>query len=521
MTMNNAPAILRSLIIYVVCVPLAIAVGYMVTNPMDYSTLGIFGFVALVLVFPLLLRWHYPLLLFSWFSTITVFFVMGAPNLWLVMVMLSLGISVLERTLNRDMHFIRVPQITWPLLALIAVVVVTAEATGGMGLRVFGSEVYGGKKYIYLLIGIMSYFALTSRRIPPEKAGLYVALFFLGQTTGAIGDLYVIAPSWLHFVFWVFPPSMYSYGTFEIGVTRLAGVSTAASAIMLWMMARYGLRGILLSGKLWRPLLFVALFVLVFLGGFRSALIVILLAFIMMFFMDGLHRTRLLPAFVLFGILATATVIPLANKLPYTFQRTLAFLPLDLDQAAKQSAEDSTNWRLDMWKALLPQVPQHLLLGKGLAISPEEYNEMMGMGGAMATAAGQFDPSQNSLALAYDYHNGMLSIVLCFGICGVIAFLWFVFAGLRVMYCNFRYGDPALRTVNALLFILFFSEAASYLSCMAGLSLATDIGFFLGYLGLSIALNNGVCQPEPQPAQTRQPVNPVRPFPGPRPAFPR
>jgi hypothetical protein len=46
--MNNAPAIIRSLIIYAVCVPLAITVGYLLTNPMDYSTLGMFGILGLV-----------------------------------------------------------------------------------------------------------------------------------------------------------------------------------------------------------------------------------------------------------------------------------------------------------------------------------------------------------------------------------------------------------------------------------------------------------------------------------------
>ncbi|MGA3284684.1 MAG: O-antigen ligase family protein [Verrucomicrobiota bacterium] len=521
--MNNAPAILRSLIIYAVCVPLAVAVGYMLTNPMDYSTLGLFGILALVLVSPLLLRWHYPLLLFSWFSTITVFFFVGAPNLWLVMVALSLGISVLERALSDQMHFIRVPQITWPLIAMIAVVIITAEATGGVGLKAFGSAVYGGRKYIFLLVGIMSYFALTSRRIPPEKAGLYVALFFLGQTTRIIGDFYSIAPSWLHYIFYVFPPTI-SDEPFEVGRTRLGGVCGAATGMILWMLSRYGIRGILLSGKLWRPFLFMVFFLLVFLGGFRSSLFLVMTAFILMFFMEGLHHTRLLPAFILVGILGIATLIPFAHKLPFTFQRTLALLPLDLEPAAKQSAEDSTNWRLQMWKALLPQIPNHLLLGTGYVIPTEEYNEMMGMGATMAAATAKFDPSQSPLALYYDYHNGMLSIVLCFGIWGVIVFLWFVFAGLRVLYLNFKYGDPALRPVNSLLFALFFTEVASYVSCMAGLQLAIEIGYFTGYLGFSIALNHGVCQPAPQPVPVKEAfLRPQGALPGsqPRPAFPR
>ena len=48
------------------------------------------------------------------------------------------------------------------------------------------------------------------------------------------------------------------------------------------------------------------------------------------------------------------------------------FCRLDLDPEARQAAEDTVDWRVNMWKALLPQVPKHLLLGKGLAISPEE-----------------------------------------------------------------------------------------------------------------------------------------------------
>src|SRR5208283_4226050 len=125
--MNNAPAILKSLAIYVVLVPLAIFIGYLLSNPMDYSTMAVLGVFALALVIPLLMRWHYPLLLFSWNAAVTLFFLKGAPNLWQAMVVLSLGISVLERILSPEKHFIRVPQITWPLIFLLGVVFMTAK----------------------------------------------------------------------------------------------------------------------------------------------------------------------------------------------------------------------------------------------------------------------------------------------------------------------------------------------------------------------------------------------------------
>jgi len=102
-------------------------------------------------------------------------------------------------------------------------------------------------------------------------------------------------------------------------------------------------------------------------------------------------------------------------------------------------AEGSMDWRINMWKALLPQVPQHLLLGKGYAISQEDW-EFMGTDSAFHTT----DSAEQGLALSGDYHNGPLSVILPFGIWGVIAFLWFLTAGGWALHRNFRCGDPRL-----------------------------------------------------------------------------
>lgn len=520
---TNTPALIRTLLIYAVCVPLAVIIGYMLASPFDKATFIYAGVFGMLLVFPLLLKWHQPLLLFSWHTGIVIFFLNGYPDLWLAMVPISLGISVLERTMNSQMRFIRVPQITWPLVCLVAVVVFTARLNGGFGMRSFGSDVYGGKKYVFLFIAIASYFALTARRIPREKVWLCVGLFFLAPAINAISDFAYAAPHWMRYMFLVFPPSFAAPEDFAFGTTRLGGVGSAGTAIFLWLVARYGLRGIFFSGKLWRVFLLIAGVGLIFLGGFRSALLLVIFVFGLKFFMEGLHRTWLLPLFFMAGLTGLAAIIPLANKLPFTVQRTIAFLPfIPVDSAAKISADDSTNWRLDMWKALLPQVPQHLLLGKGYAIKPGDYNEMMGNTALAFGVAAKLDASQGSLSLSGDYHNGMLSVILPFGIWGVLAFLWFMIAGLRVMYLNYKYGDPALRTVNSLLLLLYLFEALNYISCMGGLQMSQDIGlFFIGYLGFGIALNNGVRRPSPrpQPVPAAPPDRPASVFS--RPAFQR
>lgn len=176
--MSSAQSILRSLIIYAVCVPLAIFLGYKLTDPLDLTTFTIVGIVLFIITVPLLLNFHHLLLILSWNTCIVIFFLPGRPNLWLLAVAISLVVSIGHRTLNHNMRFINVPSLTWPLAAFVVVVLVTAELTGGIGLRAMGNETYGGRRYFFLLGSIFGYFALTARRIPRERAGLLVALFF-------------------------------------------------------------------------------------------------------------------------------------------------------------------------------------------------------------------------------------------------------------------------------------------------------------------------------------------------------
>ena len=381
-----------------------------------------------------------------------------------------------------------------------------------------------------IFAGIVVYFALISRRVPLKYAKLYLALYFLSGLLCFIGDLYTFMPSWTRFIFWILPPDanvFYNSGNVQFGETRLAGFSTSGGALALLLLAVYGIRGIFLEGKLWRLPLFVLSVAAIFLGGYRAGITSVAIVFVVQFFLEGLHRTKMLPLFAFLGVCGLAALVPLASKLPFTAQRTIAFIPgLHLSTDPRDSAQASVDWRMQMWTALWPQVSQHLLLGKGLAIHPEDYNSMMGYEASMATAEGKFDPGQNSLALSYDYHNGPLSVLIPFGIWGAFAFLWFMIAGLRVMYLNLRHGDAAVRTVNCFLFAYFIACFALF---FIGGAISGDLMKFASLVGLSISLNGGVRRPAPESVPFRQPVfRPQRfqpqdalPGPQPRPAFPQ
>ncbi|HEX7653952.1 MAG TPA: hypothetical protein VF607_10620, partial [Verrucomicrobiae bacterium] len=88
---NNASAI-RMLVTYAVCILLAAVMGRVmvdVGNNPDYSNLFMVGLVLLVLAFPIIVKWHYPLMVASLSAPIFCFFLKGYPPLWQVMVILS------------------------------------------------------------------------------------------------------------------------------------------------------------------------------------------------------------------------------------------------------------------------------------------------------------------------------------------------------------------------------------------------------------------------------------------------
>jgi hypothetical protein len=90
-----------------------------------------------------------------------------------------------------------------------------------------------------------------------------------------------------------------------------------------------------------------------------------------------------------------------------------------------------------------------------------------------------------------------LSVILPFGIFGAIAFVWLLAAGLRVVYENYQFGDPALHHINTFLFAWFVVRTIFFFTVFG--SLHSDLHEFLGLLALSISVNGGVAKVD-QPA---------------------
>ena len=494
--MNTAG--LRTLIIYAVILPLAIFIGWMTVDLANWNrtSFALFAAIIFVLLLPALIRWHYAVMVFSWGTFISIFFLPGQPALWMLMAGITFGMAILNRIMQKKRAFLPAPSITATLLILLLIVVITGKLRGGFGVSALGAASYGGKGYYYIIAAIIGYFAFASQSIPPERAKLYVTLFFLSGAVSALSNLIYLAGPSFYFLFLILPVSfaaVQAVSEYSGPIARVAGFGFGACATGFYLLAIHGIRGLL--HKWWRMLLLMVVLVLGALSGYRSLVLLFAIVFIVLFCAEGLLRSPVFPALLLVGALGFALLIPFSVKLPLPIQRSLSFLPIKTDVSVRFDAEGSLAWRLEVWRTVVNDIPKYLWLGKGYAISPTDL--YLTQQAILRHRA----PGYAGAILTGDYHSGPLSVCVPFGAFGSLAFLAFLAAGLRALYLNYRYGNEELRTINRFLFAFFLGRAIFFFVFFG--ALASDFSIFTGTVGLSVALNKGVCR---KPALARKPV---------------
>lgn len=484
--------------------PLAAFLGYLLTTPEAFSSLAVVGVVFGVLLLPVVLKWHHPLLILTWNGAMNAFFLPGRPSFWMLVAGLSFGVTFLSCILNKEQKFQHVPAVTWSLIFLLAVVVVTSQVTGGVGIRALGGSQYGGKRYVFILAAIIGYFALSSVRIRPERVQLFAVLFVLSGITYVVSNLAYIGGPSFWFLFYAFPVELalsHVAADFSVGaaIKRFAGLGFAAVAICNVLILRYGIRGILDLGHIRRLLVFIVAVGVSLSGGFRSTLLTISLLFVIQFCLERLYRTRLLLVLIMCATVGFAVTVPFVSKFPLSIQRTLSIVPfLKVDPLASLEAQGSVEWRVQMWQMLLPQVREYFWIGKGFGIDPTDLylaeesirrNLVEGYYGAI---------------VAGDYHSGPLSVIIPLGIFGALAFLCILISGGKLLYRNWKFGDPSHRNVNVFLFSLFLAKTIFYVLFFG--SFYNDLAAFLGIIGFSVAVNGVAPQTADEPKLAATPA---------------
>ena len=491
--------LLKTLVIYAIILPLAVALGWMAVDLADWdrTSFTVIAVIIFVLLLPVLLKGYYPILIFSWSSFITLFFLPGHLALWMFMSLVAVSIAVLNRIILKRPAFVSAPALTFSLLLLGAVILGTAVLRGGIGLNILGSSTVGGKSYIVLLCSIIGYFGLTSRSIPVEKARLYVGLYFLSAMMSIMSSLIYFAGPAFYFLYLIFPSSFAGVQAMAVAgggsISRVAGFSTGTVAVSFYLMAAYGIRG--LFAQWWRLGLMGGLLVFGLMGGYRSVLVLVGLIFVILFVTEGLLRSRLFPLLGGLALLGFVVLIPIVPKLPFSMQRSLSFLPLDVDPAVRVDANASLEWRLRIWRALVPDLPKYFWLGKGYTLNMTDL--YLSQQAQLRSRVADHDVAVQ----AGSYHSGPLTLYVPFGAPGCVAFLLFLGVSMRALYLNYRHGDERLRTINRFMFAYFIGRVLFFMTAFGDFS--GELATFTGTVAMSVALNNGVRR---QTVKAQQPV---------------
>ena len=501
----------KSLFLVVFCVPLAIVLGVLLATPLDRTTLVVVLAGFLLLLTPFFLTSHHAILILSWNAFVNAYFLPGRPYLWMLTTVISLFFILLTKTLNRGkMKLLYVSSVAWPLLALALITFVTSQFTGGVGLHALGSEIIGGKKYVYQWAAIGGFFALSAIPIDPGKRQFLAGGFFLLGVTALVSNFAYMLGEQFYFLFLLFPAELaiaqVASENVLGGFTRVGGLSPASLAAISVLLLRFGVRGTFDPRVPWRGLSFLLIMVAGLFSGFRTTVVLICLFLFFQSIAEGLHKTKFIWIAGLVGVLLLLAILPFANRLPLAVQRCLTVLPLDLDAAAVENARGSTDWRLEIWRSITPDIPKYFWLGKGYAIDPKDIYF------SLSHISRRVDAAYEGAVVTGDYHNGPLSLIIPFGIWGVLAFVWFLIAAFRVLWRNYKYGDPEIININRFLLVAFSVQLIFFVAVFGAFYL--DLAKFVGLVGLSIAMNHGVAgsapapvpviepQPEPEPENT-------------------
>ncbi len=311
-------------------------------------------------------------------------------------------------------------------LVFCLVVLVTAVARG-WGLRVLGSTMWGGMSYVVLLGGIMVF--LCSPQVVVSERALWRAILVM-FILGVFSVVWGIAGR-------ILPGLGFTTGGMEAEVADIAQAERIQATQMpaIWS----GMLALLLYDRKFKlsPLIILLgliSFVLMGLSGHRT--VPVLLGLVVMIYLVVRRQYVPTPQYMQLVValfLVIALTYAFVDQLPLTFQRALAWLPgIRVAYEAAMSAEGTTTWRIDLWRLLLPMIPDYFFLGRGLAFNIWQAYDV-------SLLASDIQRLQLFVE-THNYHSGPLFLLVDFGIFGLLSAIVFMVGGIV------RYGR-ALRAI--------------------------------------------------------------------------
>lgn len=370
----------------------------------------------------------------------TVNAVPGSPPVWAFGALVAFGIFAMRFALRKPDFTLRLDLMDFAII-LNALAIAQAYLRNPTSLLMLGGELAGGKPYATFGVAIMAYFFLSALRT--DLSSFRLAVLIMVCATLADGMLSLVAeyiPPLAAFVLPIY--SNVNFGvassgeafSVDLGEARgggsFAGIGESLAIVLLCFSRPIRC---LLPTHPFRLILFMLAIGLVLLSGFRSITAYILVVYVVV----ALVRRNYLDigAVVLaafFGV-AILAMSGFAEKLPFGAQRVLSAVPfVKVDEKAALDADNSSEWRFEMWRLALTtdRYIQNKWLGDGFAVSAREMRAQLDA--AQGHSDGSTDQDRiEGFMLRGSFHGFHVETIRFTGVIGLLAAVFAMFVFMR------------------------------------------------------------------------------------------
>lgn len=326
-----------------------------------------------------------------------------------------IGIAILLMVFGRA-SLTKIPLSQILLIGFCLIVFITGVARG-FGFRFLGSNLWGGGLYIEIFLSALLVFALPRVNMPANWWPVAIVTMGALSLTRLLAEILFVKTGASFVTLFVHldeasTRTELSDAAGGGGVGRLMVAGLSVGFMIIAFLATVD------TSKLFKAkpipiLIFLGIVALSLLSGYRLITLVIILTVILAaIYQKALTWPRIFSS-ILVALVLVGIIYSVSDSLPISMQRAVSWLPnINISSAALGDADQTVDWRLDVWRAAIQYIPEYFWIGKGLAFD----------GDALVAAKmgdGTWDPISWAL-IEGAYHNGYLSLLLLFGIFGLI-----------------------------------------------------------------------------------------------------
>ncbi len=324
----------------------------------------------------------------------------------------------------------------------------------GCGFKFLGSSYWGGMQYVQLIFSLSFFYYSSQVKVPAKRLEKVVKLYFWLTLVPVVLTMltpYISGLSFLRGVIRIQDLSQIE-GADSGGMHRFQSLHLPAavlgylSFLLFDREFKFSVKMICVTG---------GSFVLAGLSGHR----VVIAKLGLMAAVYSIIRWRKIPLVqrlrvVFVAVCLLGTLYVSVNKMPFEYQRMVSILPgINADAMAVRDAESSSNWRLDLWRELVPMIPEYLWAGRGLG-----YNLREAYGAY--TLASDSKTQHQFLIATHGYHSGPLMVLLDFGLPGALLLSGFFITAIRRYGKRLSWGySPFMSSA----YVVFYSIFVSYI----------------------------------------------------------